>query len=82
MQKHVKLLWTWVILSIISNVLGLINGIYEGAQGNGLVAASEFLSAAIMAFGIYCVHRRIKDIRLNQQAAGYKQGQWDSSPDV
>ena len=82
-QEHLKLLWTWVIICLVSSGLGLIHGIVEGTQGNGLRAAAEFLSAAITACFICCVHMRIKDIRLSQQAtAAYEGDELDSVPDV
>ena len=70
-QEKTNLLWTWVILSLITYGLALIMGIVEIIKGNGAQASSQFFSAAIMGFFIYCVHRRIKDIKVNQQAAGY-----------
>ena len=80
------MLWTWVILCLITYGVSFINAIVDAAKGHAVRATVQFLSVAIMAFAIYCVHRRINDVKINQQLAaagqGYKQGKLHSSPDV
>ena len=80
------MLWTWVILSVITYSFTLSLGIVEATTKTGDVyeASAQLVAAAIAVFCIYCVHRRIKDVRINQNIAvkGYKAGRLDSSPHV
>ena len=80
------MLWTWVILNVITYSSTLSLGIVEAASDtmSAYEASAQLVAAAIAVFCIYCVHRRIKDVRMNQQIAvkGYKAGRLDSSPRV
>lgn len=72
-----------MILSLIVYGVSFINAIVDAMEGHAVRATVQFFSVAIMAFAIYCVHRRINDVRINQQqAAGYKLVRLDSSAHV